>query len=204
MSPSATPTPEITPAPAATVKWARNWRRIAVSKWCEWNRARVCLGMSKRPFASSQPKRSADKATWTQAGKAWKHTVRPGGVRTYQSRTKALVQRMKHPGGSGWERWRPLVRWIWPARCVNTVVQIMRYESGGNPRVLCGGYVLPKGAGDGSPTKTAGGLMQCKPAPRHWADPEFNLRYGYEHKYLPDRERGGSGWGPWRGCKAFL
>lgn len=199
LSPSATPAPAAVRAPASTVRWARKWRKIAVSKWKTWNRARVCLGMHKRPFASPQPSHSASKAVWATTGAKWKHMVRKGGgVRTYQSRTRALVKRMTHPGGSGWERWRPLVKWIWPARCVDTVIQIMRYESRGNPRILCGGYVLPQGAGDGSPTKTAGGLMQCKPAPRHWADPFYNLWYAFHKKYIP-----AGGWSPWAGCRAF-
>jgi len=110
---------------------------------------------------------------------------------------------MKRPGGTGWERWRPLVRWTWPAACVNTVIRIIHYESSGNPRVLCGGYVLPRGAGDGEPTQTAGGLMQNKPAPRHWADPLFNLVYAYRNKYLPSLRQYGNGWLPWAGCLAF-
>lgn len=202
-SPSATPAPAVVRAPATTVKWARHWRRIAVREWRTWNRARACLGMHKRPFAGPQPPRSASKAVWTAAGRAWKHRVRPGGVRTYQSRTRALVRRMTHPKGSGWERWRPLVRWIWPARCVNTVVRIIRYESGGNPRILNGGYVLPKWAGDGKPVNRAGGLTQCLPAPRHWADPFFNLMYAFKHKYLPALRQYGNGWLPWARCRAF-
>jgi hypothetical protein len=87
---------------------------------------------------------------------------------------------------------------VWPAHLVNTVIQIMRFESGGNPRILNGGYVLPKGAGDGEPVNRAGGLMQCLPAPRHWADPAFNLEYAYHHKYLP-----AGGFSPWAGCRAF-
>lgn len=105
---------------------------------------------------------------------------------------------MNNPGGSGWERWRPLVRWVWPRNLVSTVIEIMRWESGGNARVLNGGYVLPKNAGDGEPNPRAGGLMQNMPAPRHWADPLFNLEYAYHHKYLP-----AGGFGPWAGCAAF-
>lgn len=73
----------------------------------------------------------------------------------------------------------------------------MRHESHGNARILCGGEVLPKGAGDGEPDKRAGGLMQNKPAPRHWADPFFNLWYAYHHKYLPALRAWGNGWLPW-------
>jgi len=128
------------------------------------------------------------------AGRGWKHDR---GV--YNARFAGLWQRMNDPGGSGWERWRPLVRWIWPAGTADTVIRIMRYESGGNPRVLNGGYVLPKGAGDGQPVNRAGGLMQCLPAPRHWADPYFNLWYAFHKKFIP----AGWSWSPWAGCAAF-
>lgn len=183
MSPSATPTPEITPAPAATVKWARNWRRIAVSKWKTWNRARVCLGMAKHPFASPQPSRSASKAVWAAAGAKWKHMVRKGGgVRTYQSRTRALVRRMTHPGGSGAARWMPLARLAgWPKSCLPHLTYIIARESGGNPRAK-------------NPASTASGLLQFLSS--WWRgkwnpfDPYQSLRHGYKAWRQV-------GWQPW-------
>ena len=100
--------------------------------------------------------------------------------------------------GSSVGRWTRAARraeWPWPE--FPTLMRVMGRESGGNPRILCGGYVLPLSAGDGQYDDRAGGLMQVKPAPRHWADPSFNLRYAYRHKYLPALQAYGNGWQPW-------
>ena len=196
-SPSAsvtpTPTPVVVPsAPASVVRAALKTRRAAVRVWTKWNKARWCLGMTHRPFASPKPARSASEAVWAAARAHWR------GMRLdYRHRFGILWERMVHPHGNAWERWRPLVRWIWPAHLVGTVIEVMHYESSGNPRVLCGGYVLPPGAGDGEPDSRAGGLMQNKPAPRHWADPYYNLWYAFHVKFLH------GGWAHWAGCAAF-
>jgi len=189
-SPTATPTP---PASSATVKAALRSRAKARTARKSLVRVRRCFRASAPLRVVATPRRAASEAAWQKAQRRWKHQARD-----WRAKVKAGRAKMRDPGGSGWERWRPLVRWVWPAKCVETVIQIMRYESGGRPRVLCGGYVLPKGAGDGTPDPRAGGLMQCKPAPRHWADPEFNLEYAYHHKYVP-----AGGWSPWAGCLAF-
>jgi hypothetical protein len=138
------------------------------------------------------------KAEWERALRRWTHQRDD-----WRAKVKAGREKMRDPGGSGWERWRPLVKWIWPAHCVDTVVQIMRYESSGRPRVLYGNVKLPKSAGKGKRDPRAGGLMQLKPAPDGWADPESNLRYAYERKYLPALRMWGNGWLPWAGCRAF-
>ena len=196
--PTATVAPTPPPAPLATVMAALRWERRCHSCLDRWNRARACFGFSSRPWSSVRPERKASALEWRKAGRLWRLRAVD-----YQHRVDRLVWRMEHPGGSGWERWRTLVRYTWPARCVNTVVQIIRYESRGNPRILCGGYVLPKSAGDGQPDSRAGGLTQCKPAPRGWANPLRNLRYAYRCKYLPSLRQYGNGWRPWAGCRAF-
>jgi hypothetical protein len=144
--------------------------------------------------SSRLPARDKPEDVWRAAGRSWKHDAR-----VYRHKFGVLWYKMNHPHGNAWERWRPLVKWTWPARLVNTVISIIHYESSGNARVLCGGYVLPVSGGRGSFDTRAGGLMQLKPAPVGWADPFFNLTYAYWHKYVP----AGYSWSPWAGCAAF-
>lgn len=205
-SPSPSPSASPTPSPAATsrppshelIDWARHWHWEALRAHRQLARVRRCLGqphplpVAKLPPCNLTLEHVDSAEVWRQAGRQCRHQAR-----NWAGKIERGIWKMKHPGGSGCERWRPLVRWVWPASCVDTVLQIMRRESHGNPRVLCGGYVLPKGAGDGKPDRRAGGLMQNKPAPRHWADPEFNLRYAFRHKYLPALRAWGNGWLPW-------
>lgn len=195
-SPTASSSPVATPASAKVVHWALAWRRTAVRSWRQWNRARSAFSFGVVSFgtlSARSPNRVASYDRWMDAGRGWKHDRS-----VYHEKFTRLWDRMNNPGGSGWERWRPLVRWVWPANLVNTVIEIMRWESGGNARILNGGYVLPKSAGHGEPNPRAGGLMQNMPAPHHWADPRFNLEYAYHHKYLP-----AGGFSPWATCNAF-
>lgn len=197
-SPSSSATCTPSPAPQDLVVAARKWQRGARAQRKVLGRVRACFGLRGPVRLAVSPERGATAEVWTEALRKWRHQARD-----WRGKVRDGREKMQDPGGGGWERWRPLVRWVWPRRCVETVIQIMRYESSGRPRVLCGGYKLPKGAGDGEPDSRAGGLMQLKPAPRHWADPEFNLRYAYVHKYLADQRSGGNGWRPWAGCRAF-
>jgi hypothetical protein len=190
-SPTATATP-IPPASAELVAWAIKWRRAARRERAPVARALRCMGSKPPKALAARPARSASHDEWQSAGRAWKKAAK-----RYPGVLARLIDRMCHPGGSGVERWRALVRWTWPRHCVGTVLGIMARESGGKPRILCGGYVLPKGAGDGEPDGRAGGLMQCKPAPRHWADPLYNLWYAFHRKYLPALRQWGNGWAPW-------
>ena len=161
------------PAPQSTVDWARHWRRITVCEWRKWNRARVCLGMRRQLFASPQPPRRANQAEWLAVGREWKHRVRPGGVRDYQDRTRALVRRMTHPGGSGSARWLPLARYVgWPRSLSSALTLCIRLESGGRP---------------GAQNWRYHGLMQIY---RGSYTPRSNLAQGY-------RMWCARGWQPW-------
>jgi hypothetical protein len=123
---------------------------------------------------------------WLAAGSGWKHDR---GV--YNARFAGLWHRMNYPGGSGWERWRPLVRWVWPASLVNTVIEIMHWESGGAEHRWNWG-----GSG-------AFGFLQLLPKPAGVWTAFQQLVYAYQHKYLPALRQWGNGWLPWAGCHAF-
>jgi hypothetical protein len=184
--PSSSPDPEptVTPAGADLVRWALAWRRAAVREWNKWNRARSCLGLPRRYFDGRRPERSAPAEVWREAGREWKHRVRPGGARTYQERTRALVRRMKRPGGSGAARWWPLARWVgWPAAQRANLVRCITLESGGRPDAS-NGYCF--------------GLMQlhrCHAVASPF-DPEANLRGGL-------RLWRASGWVPWTTMRGY-
>lgn len=183
LSPSPQPTPR--PARAEAVRWARHWRRLAVREWRTWNRARECLGLERRPFASPEPPRSASQAEWLAAGRSWKHRVRPGGPWTYQERTHELVRRMKRPGGSGAARWLPLARWAgWPQAEWQRLIVCIRGESGGRPQAR------------GSAGEI--GLMQIHPVHRvrNAQDPLVNLKAGL-------RLWRARGWRPWTVMRAW-
>lgn len=193
-STSATPIPQ---ASSATVEWARRQKTGARKQWNKWNHARRSFRLRVVPFYQSSdrsPARAKSEAVWRAVGRGWKHDKA-----VYARKFGALRYKMAHPGGSSnGVRWKPLARWVgWPESTLGTLASILLRESSGRPRVLCGGYVLPAGAGDGQPDSRAGGLTQLKPAPRHWADPEFNLRYAYQKKYLPCLHQYGNGWSPW-------
>jgi len=191
VAPSASPTTAPTPAAAQLKAWVRRWHAADLRAFRLLRRARACWGMCAPKRPGSVPGASRAATAWKSVGARFK-----AQALAYRVTFGRLWRHMNNPGGSGEHRWRALVRWIWPARCVETVLGIMHYESGGNPRVLCGGYVLPKGDGDGKPDSRAGGLMQLKPAPRHWADPYYNLWYAYHYKYTV------AGWSPWAGDAA--
>lgn len=165
---------------AELIDWALRWRRVAVRRLARYNRARACFGMTRARLKPVRPPLRASRQTWLEAGRAWRTAAR-----SYPERTARLRYRMIHPGGSGWNRWRPLVRWHWPARLVDRAVQIIHYESGGNPRVRNG-------------SSGAAGLFQLLPAPEGWANPDTNVWYAYHRKYVP-----AGGWSPWYGCAAF-
>jgi hypothetical protein len=133
-----------------------------------------------------RPAPTAPQDEWKSAGRAWKHAAP-----RYRRSFAHLFHHIQHPGGSGWERWRPLVRWTWPAALVDTVVQIMRYESGGREFVWNHG-----GSG-------AFGLVQLLPKPAKVWGALSQLVYAYYHKYLSSLRRYGNGWLPWAGCRAF-
>ena len=179
--PSPSPTPAVTPASPELVAWAKGWRTGAARRLALLNRARACFNLERRSLGPHTPARGAGREAWLAAGRAWK-----AAAADYRARFGRLRYRMAHPGGSGWERWRPLIRWHWPAPLVSTAVQIVRYESGGNPSVRNYG-----GSG-------AAGLFQLLPAPDGWANPDTNVWYAYHRKYVP-----AGGWSPWAGCAAF-
>jgi hypothetical protein len=191
-SEDATPSPSAVQASDELVTWSLHWRRIARRCRAEAAWPRTCLGLSTARLAA-RPERSASAEEWTAAGRAWKHSRA-----RWQRLERRALSRLRHPGGSGAARWWPAARYVgWPAGTRSTLVRIMTRESRGNPRILCGGYILPRSAGDGKPNRRAGGLMQCKPAPRHWADPIYNLWYALHRKYLPALRAWGNGWQPW-------
>jgi len=163
------------------VSWASGWHRAAVRRLATYNRARACFSMSRICLVPRVPARSASQTVWREAGRSWK-----AAARDFASRKARLRYRMIHPRGSGWERWRPLIRWHWPAHLVDTAVRVVRFESGGNPGVRNYG-----GSG-------AAGLFQLLPAPDGWANPDTNVWYAYHRKYVP-----AGGWSPWAGCAAF-
>ena len=182
--PTASPEPTPSPAPDELVRWALAWRRAAVREWRTWNRARACLGLQRRYFDGPRPERSASAEVWRAAGRDWKHRVRPGGQRTYQDRTRALVRRMRRPGGSGAARWWPLARSVgWPAAQRANLIRCITLESGGRPNAS-NGYCF--------------GLLQlhrCHGVARPF-DPEANLRAGL-------RLWRASGWRPWTTMRGY-
>jgi hypothetical protein len=154
------------PASAELVAWARGWKRHAQRDLTSLNRARACFGMPRIVPGWSAPPRSAWRAPWAKAGDRWRDRARD-----YHARFDALRQRMSHPGPGGVERWRPLVRWHWPAHLVERALWVMKLESGGSPTAR-----NPSGAA---------GLFQLYPAPAGWANPDTNVWYAYWKKYRP-------------------
>ena len=187
-SPSPTPSPSVTPIPPAsahTVRWAKKWRHKALVAWKEWNRARKCFSHKVVRFGRNSirlPARSKSAEVWRAAGLSWKHDVR-----TYRHKFRALWREMNHPHGNAWEKWRPLVKWTWPAHLVNIVVNIIHYESSGAEFVYNHG-----GSG-------AYGLMQLLPRPAGVTYAYDQLVYAYWHKYVA----AGYSFSPWAGCRAF-
>jgi hypothetical protein len=185
-SPSPSPSPTvIPPASSATVRHALKQERIAKRAWKEWNHARWCFGQNPvafRKHSSRRPARFESETTWLAAGKAWRVDTR-----LYRHRFNLLWHEMNHPHGNAWERWRPLVRWTWPANLVDTVVAIIHYESSG-------GEFKYNMEGSG-----AYGLMQLLPRPAGVTYAYEQLVYAYKHKYVA----AGYSWSPWAGCRAF-
>lgn len=185
-SPSPSPSPTvIPPASKVTVRRALKQERVAKRAWKEWNHARWCFGYKSvafRKHSSCRPPRLASEAVWLAAGKAWRVDTR-----LYRHRFKLLWHEMNHPHGNAWERWRPLVKWTWPANLVNTVISIIHWESSGQEFVYNHG-----GSG-------AYGLMQLLPRPAGVTYAYDQLVYAYWHKYVA----AGYSWSPWAGCRAF-
>ena len=184
-APAPTPSPSATavskpPASAEMVAWALRWRRAAANSYVRWNKARWCWDMERVVLQPDRPRRAASQARWYAAGREWKHAH----ARAHEG-ISILRYRMIHPTGCGWERWRPLVRWHWPSYLVETALQVIRYESGGQAGVSNGG-------------SGAGGLFQLLPAPEGWSNPDYNVWYAYHRKFVP-----AGGWSPWAGCAAF-
>lgn len=165
-SPTVAPSPSPSPASDDMVAWALGWRQRAVRIWEKWNHARVCCSLERVRFDSPKPERSAPNSVWYAAGREWKHQCPE-----YREKFAARWQMMTHPGGSGAERWRPLVRWYWPASLVDRALWVMSLESHGNPLAR-----NPSGAA---------GLFQLYPAPERWAEPDYNVWYAYWKKYRP-------------------
>lgn len=187
-SPSPTPSPStqpVLPASRATVRWAKKQRHKAVLAWKEWNHGRTCFSYKVVLFgrhSSRLPARDKPEDVWRAAGRSWKHDAR-----VYRHKFGVLWHEMTHPHGNAWERWRPLVKWTWPAALVNTVISVIRYESSGQEFVYNHG-----GSG-------AYGLMQLLPRPPGVTYAYDQLVYAYWHKYVP----AGYSWSPWAGCAAF-
>lgn len=161
------------PASRELVAWAEGWRRRAAGQLALVNRARACFGLPALHQRVRIPPRSAWAAVWTAAGGQWREAAR-----SYDREFHRLRHRMIHPGGAGPHRWRPLVRWHWPAPLVETALHVIALESGGNERAR-------NGSG-------AAGLFQLYPAPSRWADPDYNVWAAFHRKYLP-----AGGWSPW-------
>jgi len=155
-----------TPAPSGLVAWARAWRQHAERDLASLNRARACFGMPRISTGWSAPPRDAWRGVWKQAGDRWRDRARD-----YDARFDRLRRRMCHPQGGGVERWRPLVRWHWPAHLVERALWVMRLESGGSPTARN--------------RSGAAGLFQLYPAPERWAEPDYNVWYAYYRKYRP-------------------
>lgn len=185
-TPSPSPIPSLTPSPSPSpsptyerasdglVAWALKWRRLARRSLERLDRARACYGLERVHLKPTLPRRSADRLIWLAAGKVWRWRVGD-----YRRRADVWRYRMCHPGGSGVERWRPLVRWHWPSWLVEPALRVMRKESNGRPRAV-------------NRISGAGGLFQLYPPPEGWANPDTNVWYAYHRKYLP-----AGGWGPW-------
>jgi len=171
-----------TPAALIVVTQALHVRSLALVAGRRYRRAARCFGYSPRLHLGKRPPRQASFVFWQDAKCGWQSQLV-----TYRTKFAKLWHRMNYPGGSGWERWRPLVRWVWPARLVNTVIQIMHYESGGAEHR----WNL---AGSG-----AFGFLQLLPKPAGVWTAFQQLTYAYWHKYVA----AGCSWSPWAGCRAF-
>lgn len=183
LTPTTTPTPAVVPASTAVVHWATRWRRAAVRSYRAWSRARLCLGMKHVAFHATKPRRSADKARWLKAGKAWR-AMWSG----YRHRTRLLVRHMTSPGGGGAYRWMPAIRWYWRGAdesLVRVMAHVIWHESSGQRFVWNHG-----GSG-------AFGLFQLLPKPAGVWSVASQMVYAWRHKYLQ------GGLGHWAGCKAF-
>ena len=177
--------PASAPAYPEVRRWALFYRAAAVRQWERWNALRSdAFAYPLVPFhrhSARRPPLSATGFVWTRAGLEWRRDRDD-----YLSRYRKLWRYMTAPGGSGWERWTPLLRYTWPHYLVPTAVQVIRYESGGAPYRY-------NSAGSG-----AFGLMQLLPRPAGVWSPLSQLRYAYWRKYVP-----AGGWSPWSSCAAF-
>lgn len=161
------------PASRELIAWASGWRRRAARELALVNRARACFDLHPLHLKLRVPPRSSWGAVWTAAGRQWRTATH-----SYDAEFHRLRHRMSHPGGAGPHRWRPLVRWYWPAPLVETALHVIALESGGNEHAR-------NGSG-------AAGLFQLYPAPSRWADPDYNVWAAFHRKYLP-----AGGWSPW-------
>ena len=181
MSPMPVPSPIVTPASPQLVSWALSRRHVALSLRSRLARADRCMDRRQPEVVARAPRLSCDALTWKSAGDSWR-----AQARSFRKTFKGLWRKMNYPGGGGEHRWRPLVRWTWPAPLVETVLRVMHFESGGQEFVFNHG-----GSG-------AFGLMQLDPKPAGVWRAYSQLVYAYRHKYLA-----AGGWGPWAGCRAF-
>ena len=183
-SPFASPSP-LPPASKIVVAHALKQRRLAIRAWKKWNHARWCFGLKPILFgrhSARRPSRLASDAVWLAAGKAWHQDAH-----LYRHKFKVLWYEMNHPHGNAWERWRPLVRWVWPSSLVNTVICIIRAESSGSEfRYNTGG-------------SGAYGLMQLLPRPSGVTYAYEQLVYAYWHKYVA----AGYSFSPWASSGAW-
>lgn len=138
LSPSPEPTATVAPpAPAEIVYKALRYRSGALRAHVRWNHARWCFGLPAKACTARAPERSASDAKWRAAGKYWRLIAQDR-----KARTAHLHYRMRHPGGSGGERWKPLALWVgWTRAEWPTVLYIMAQrgghgESGGNPKAI--------------------------------------------------------------------
>ena len=185
LAPAPTFDPSEAPAYPEVVHWALVWRGRAVRQWNRWNALRAdAFAYPVVPFhrhSIRTPMRSASQSRWLAAGRSWKYDQAD-----YRARYRKLWVYMTAPGGGGWERWRPLLRYTWPHSLVDTAVRVIRFESGG-------AAYRYNTAGSG-----AFGLMQLLPRPAGVWSPLSQLRYAYWRKYVP-----AGGWSPWSSCAAF-
>ena len=174
------PTPTVSAEPAAApalIAAALKCERRAYAALREYARAAACLGHAPHLRLSGRPPRLAAAAVWLDRAHRWRAQRRAFVVRTF-----ALVQRMRHPGGSAsGAKWLPLARFVgWPAATLSHLAAIIMRESSSRPWAR-----NPSGCT---------GLLQIWPGhvsdPAHLTDPEYNLRVGLRLY----RE---AGWAPW-------
>lgn len=173
------PTEIPTVAPLRT-GWALHWKRQANKNRKPLIRIYRCLGRGNPTLVPKRPRAIASQEVWSRYGNKCKALA----IKFAKSREPSL-KKIFHPKGVSYAKWRPLIKWYWPACYVEKALETIRRESGG---------ILYRWNTCGS---GAFGLFQLCPAPptnRRSASWQVRLAY---RKFLGARAAGGSGWEPW-------